>query len=464
MSKPGLLGQIDAIGADAFHILLVEDDELTLKVTEGLLRHCNYQVSLARNGRQALEALQSPEGEHINLILTDVLMPEIDGIELMSELLKNESWSHIPIIVMSSQSSQESVLKAFEAGAKDYLIKPVRRNELATLWQHVWRVNRDLLPMNGSKPRSAPTVVRAYTGAEAPHSGAMSASPLHLLCEVASNEHQASSLQQHASRQLANRHKGSQSQLTSRNSSALSPVELKIRPLDVAPSHPCATRVVPGALSGGFPQGNSSHQNMPAALRELAALGNKLEQERSKQAKSSDEDDQTGSGSDAANPLRHSESTSPFQSFTAFVPRPCSRGDAEEPAGLNPPTALQHQMSLVHDPIRDSGLHARLSGHALGVTAGQQQQFFQAFQAAVEQHQLAVEACAVNRRAAIAKFREKRKARNFNKKVRYESRRRLAETRPRVRGQFVKAGTAAAHSIVAQDASVAQPAGVTAME
>lgn len=158
MSKPGLLGQIDAIGADAFHILLVEDDELTLKVTEGLLRHCNYQganstaadpaeqellrtrshvlprfaVSLARNGRQALEALQSPEGEHINLILTDVLMPEvrlvpqpyarfcaiancpgrrsvsvsptvtlamqIDGIELMSELLKNESWSHIPII------------------------------------------------------------------------------------------------------------------------------------------------------------------------------------------------------------------------------------------------------------------------------------------------------------------------------------------------------------------------------
>ena len=46
---------------------------------------------------------------------------------------------------------------------------------------------------------------------------------------------------------------------------------------------------------------------------------------------------------------------------------------------------------------------------------------------------------AANRRLAIAKFREKRKARNFDKKVRYESRRRLAETRPRVRGQFVRA-------------------------
>jgi len=42
-SRQGLLGQIDAIGAEAFHILLVEDDELTLKVTEGLLRHCDYQ-------------------------------------------------------------------------------------------------------------------------------------------------------------------------------------------------------------------------------------------------------------------------------------------------------------------------------------------------------------------------------------------------------------------------------------
>ena len=107
LPKQGLLGQIDAIGAEAFHILLVEDDELTLKVTEGLLRHCNYQgtsslhkparkgslgtaademfwctVTLARNGRQALEALQSPNGEHINLILTDVLMPEVRSLPL----------------------------------------------------------------------------------------------------------------------------------------------------------------------------------------------------------------------------------------------------------------------------------------------------------------------------------------------------------------------------------------------
>ena len=313
---------------------------------------------------------------------------------------------------MSSQSSQESVLKAFEAGAKDYLIKPVRRNELATLWQHVWRVNRDLLPSNGSKTGSLPTKVKAYAGPDAALDSNMLPSPLHLLCEVASNEHQASSLQRLASRE----HTDANAQPATRHSSALSPVELKIRPLDVAPAHPSATRAAPGTLTTSAPQGNAGPHSMPAALRELAALGNKLERQRCKQAKSSDEDEQTAAGSDAANTLRHSESTSPFQSFTAFVPRPCSRGDAEEPPRLHPPSALQ-QMNQTHDPSRDSVVAACMPSHSVAVTAGQQQQFFQAFQAAVEQHQLAVEACAVNRRAAIAKFREKRKARNFNKKV-----------------------------------------------
>ena len=319
--------------------------------------------------------------------------------------------------VMSSQSSQESVLKAFEAGAKDYLIKPVRRNELATLWQHVWRVNRDMPTAHSLKPRFAPTRMNQYTGHETGHNMETTVSPLHLLCEVASKEHQASRHSAQQNRQISYVHSVAQPQLRDRTHSALSPIELQIRPLDVNPSQPSATRAAPSALVNSTSQTNGSHHSMPAALRELAALGNKLEKERSKQQpKSSDEEEPAGAGSDAANTLRHSESTSPFQSFTAFVPRPCSRGDAAELANLDPPSALQH-MCLTHEPAREENMNARLSGHVAGVTVGQQQQFFQAFQAAVEQHQLAVEACAVNRRAAIAKFREKRKARNFNKKV-----------------------------------------------
>ena len=54
--------------------------------------------------------------------------------------------------VMSSQSSQEAVLKAFEAGARDYLVKPIRKNEVTTLWQHLWRFSQT---SGGSSPSAA---------------------------------------------------------------------------------------------------------------------------------------------------------------------------------------------------------------------------------------------------------------------------------------------------------------------
>lgn len=59
-------------------------------------------------------------------------------MELICEVVNNEKFSRTPVIAMSSSSSQDFVLKAFDAGASDYLIKPIRRNELSTLWKHVW--------------------------------------------------------------------------------------------------------------------------------------------------------------------------------------------------------------------------------------------------------------------------------------------------------------------------------------
>mmetsp|Transcript_33317 Transcript_33317/g.84420 ORF Transcript_33317/g.84420 Transcript_33317/m.84420 type:complete len:970 (-) Transcript_33317:1490-4399(-) len=128
------------------HILLVDDDPITLRAVEQLLKKHGYKVSTALNGREALKLLEatktSPNAAPIDLVLTDVLMPEVSGFELIHEVVHGTAFSDLPVVVMSSQDSQESVLQAFEAGAADYLIKPIRRNEVATLWQHVWRAHR----------------------------------------------------------------------------------------------------------------------------------------------------------------------------------------------------------------------------------------------------------------------------------------------------------------------------------
>ncbi|EIE26260.1 hypothetical protein COCSUDRAFT_64410 [Coccomyxa subellipsoidea C-169] len=121
------------------HVLLAEDDDLTLRIVEQLLKQCNYRVTVARNGQEALDILQHNDKHCFDLILTDIMMPKVDGMDLVCEVNQRKVWSHLPVIVMSSEQSQEAICKAFTVGAADYLIKPIRKNEVATLWHHIWR-------------------------------------------------------------------------------------------------------------------------------------------------------------------------------------------------------------------------------------------------------------------------------------------------------------------------------------
>mmetsp|Transcript_28454 Transcript_28454/g.62608 ORF Transcript_28454/g.62608 Transcript_28454/m.62608 type:complete len:790 (+) Transcript_28454:109-2478(+) len=146
---------------EQFHVLLVEDDNVTLRTVEQLLRkYGHYRVTTASNGREAMRLL-SEAREHgrrgFDLVLTDLILPEVSGFDLIHEVVHgNNSLHDVPVVVMSSQDSQESVLQAFEAGAADYLIKPLRKNEVATLWQHVWRANRFKAPASGTGTSGSP--------------------------------------------------------------------------------------------------------------------------------------------------------------------------------------------------------------------------------------------------------------------------------------------------------------------
>ncbi len=101
-------------------LLLVEDEEYLLKSLEVFLKNeTNYEIFTASNGKEAIEIINNKD---ISLILTDLKMPEIGGIEMM-EHVKNKSLD-IPVIVMTAYASLNSAVEALRLGVYDYLIKP----------------------------------------------------------------------------------------------------------------------------------------------------------------------------------------------------------------------------------------------------------------------------------------------------------------------------------------------------
>ncbi|OAY62733.1 Two-component response regulator-like PRR73 [Ananas comosus] len=96
------------------------------------------KVSAAANGLQAWKILEDLTN-HVDLVLTEVVMPYLSGIGLLSKIMSHKTCRNIPVIMMSSNDSMGIVFKCLSKGAVDFLVKPVRKNELKNLWQHVWR-------------------------------------------------------------------------------------------------------------------------------------------------------------------------------------------------------------------------------------------------------------------------------------------------------------------------------------
>ncbi|KAL5055999.1 hypothetical protein RYX36_036681 [Vicia faba] len=119
-------------------VLLVDDDDSTRNVVCALLKNCGYEVTAVSNGLQAWKVLEDP-GNRTDLVLTEVAMPFVSGIGLLCKIMSHIALKNIPVIMMSSHDSMGIVFKCLSKGAADFLVKPIRRNELKNLWQHVWR-------------------------------------------------------------------------------------------------------------------------------------------------------------------------------------------------------------------------------------------------------------------------------------------------------------------------------------
>ncbi|CAN1228261.1 Two-component response regulator-like APRR5 [Linum grandiflorum] len=122
----------------AFRVLLVEADDSTRQIIAALLRKCSYRVAAVPDGLKAWELLKE-RPHNIDLILTEENLPSISGYALLTLIMEHEICKNIPVIMMSKEDSISTVYKCMMRGAADYLVKPIRRNELRNLWQHVWR-------------------------------------------------------------------------------------------------------------------------------------------------------------------------------------------------------------------------------------------------------------------------------------------------------------------------------------
>jgi len=109
-------------------ILIVEDNPINAKVLEINLQKNDYQTISAQSAKEALDHLASTP--QIQLIMADIMMPEMNGLELLNKIKEHSEWKNIPIIVCSSLADIETVKKAVTAGCKHYIIKPFKKEHL----------------------------------------------------------------------------------------------------------------------------------------------------------------------------------------------------------------------------------------------------------------------------------------------------------------------------------------------
>src|SRR5882724_6031399 len=116
-SLPGLATQ--SLTSFVPHILVVDDDDLICRELELLLVQSGYAASTCR---QATDALEELEKEHVDLVLTDIRLPGMSGVELTKRII--ERWPDVPVIVMTGFSEIDIAVEVLKLGASDFIRKP----------------------------------------------------------------------------------------------------------------------------------------------------------------------------------------------------------------------------------------------------------------------------------------------------------------------------------------------------
>jgi len=108
-------------------IMCIDDAEMTLKILGQLIKNAGCDVITAESGRDALEKVKKTMPD---IILLDIMMPDMDGYQVCSKLQKNDETSYIPVIFVTGLEKEQDKARAFSIGATDYLVKPIKKDDL----------------------------------------------------------------------------------------------------------------------------------------------------------------------------------------------------------------------------------------------------------------------------------------------------------------------------------------------
>ena len=124
--------EIGELSFEGFHVLVVEDNELNAEIAQSLLEERDFKVDCVRDGAQAVERMRSCGLWEYDVILMDIMMPVMNGLDAARAIraMDREDCRQIPIIAMSANAFDEDLKKSVECGMNGHLAKPVEVDKL----------------------------------------------------------------------------------------------------------------------------------------------------------------------------------------------------------------------------------------------------------------------------------------------------------------------------------------------
>ncbi|XP_010547769.1 PREDICTED: two-component response regulator-like APRR1 isoform X2 [Tarenaya hassleriana] len=483
-------------GGDGFidrskvRILLCDNDSKSLKEGFTLLTECSYQVTSVRSARQVIDALNAERAD-IDIILAEVDLPMSKGMKMLKYITRDKDLRRIPVIMMSRQDKVSVVVKCLKLGAADYLVKPLRTNELLNLWTHMWRRRRMLglseknilsydFDLVGSDPSDANTNSTNLFSDDTDDKSLRCTNLQTLTSKNPENECSIAAIS--ASDHAGDGCGAADGTVTSPPAvAAMEPPST--HPAGSHPYEPAERDTNEGQFSFGPKKsklkiGESSafftyvkstvlkaNCQDCSQVNEYGSNHHCVEEKKLRAAdESTTNTNQTCSSRETQENYSQGDDFHSGTSFLDSLERSCtppmsmefrnrSYGEGKRNASRGPmETGMQaqygHQLPLHCPPNHPNGMSRFPYYHPMGVSLQHGQMSLQHGQMPVVHHPWPTEGNVssnevklnkVDRREeALIKFRRKRNQRCFDKKIRYVNRKRLAERRPRVRGQFVR--------------------------